>query len=470
MIRFRFLAASFLLAGSALASTPISADRFGTYVLVGGLGSSTASLAEELEKASNIGIGWVRMSMSNWDAIEPSSGVFTYTALDSFVSMTTTTYGMGFMLTLPISASWTPRASCPGTFSPTGAAVPCDRFPTTNAGLITRLSRNLASRYCSDRVVMEVHNEPDYGVFWKGETLPRTTDYIQTVLKPAYEGAKEGCPDMVVMMGGMAFPQGIDPAIQSTGVYAGGTWLREGIRAEDSLWDFTDRINVHIYETAGTTYGEDTTFAATVATITAQVAAEAVSPKNIWISETSVFGGAYSGNPVQDEEDKQVWMASQYAQGVGSLGLGGTKTCKIEAIFWHTLRAYTGGGDFSLYTSTFGIRPSYTTYATFWDAMEGAAYFSTDSTGGNNIERFKRANGKTVYIAWRDSGTASLSLKYYPIRSTLYDLDGGEAPKTFSQVRSLTATTAPIILSEESELYESVIFGGFSSSGIDLGQ
>lgn len=445
------------LAGSAKAATKITPSFYGTYVIVTGLNTSTTTLATELGYAKAAGIGNVRIQMDQRDVIEPSSGTFNWTQLDRIIAVTTGTgsgqYGMNIMLTIPTQGGntstlgWLPLAddTCPKIFTEFFSVnTGCTQFRTTEINTHNRLMAQIVTRYgtCNGACSAEGWNEEDFGLHWRAQLIPRPTDYITNFMTPLYNGGHGVDPTFKIGMGGLAMPSGSVLTGAATN-YTQTSYFREALA--NGLGSVSDFYNAHIYKDAG----ED--FSKAIITMSTNASAAGAPANNIRVTETSKFGGSYTTADIDAEEHgKAVWLFSSYALAQGRLGPDATNYLKIESVWWHTLAAYTGGGDFSLMSSTYGARPAYVAHVAYAAAQSSCTYSrAVDGVTLTGEEFNQPFSNLKQWILWAQSGSALATdslIRFRPHRVSVTELDGTITYPSGRDFNGLTITTDPRII------------------------
>ncbi len=438
--RFLFVIALLMAAGAARAevvysTTPLDAFRFGSYVATGGLTSSTTAYAAELTSAQAHHIGIVRMNFDGWANIEPSSGTFNYAQTDQFVNIATDTFGMDFMITLPISVSWAPISGACPFINPLGQQIGRTHCPVTDPALIYRLSKNLATRYCNpSKIYFEAWNEPDNPGFWKGELLPRATDYITASLVPSYNGVKDGCPGATVIMGGLAAPRGT-PISGATTTYQGGTYFTEFLL--NGATNYMDTVNIHVYEDF---MAAD--MITDITTITIQMANRGVS-KPMWVTETSTTGsGTYASTDAAHEEwRKQQWFSYAYPVAYA---------LSVQRVFWHTWHGPPGADDFAATYPDLTDRPVARTMLRNFLELQNSLPVANVSSGTLTALQFVNvttARRPWVMLTFPSNPAAAIGgrLGTAPHRVKFLDMQGGLLYTYDDDFNSVVISSAPVI-------------------------
>jgi hypothetical protein len=220
-----------------------------------GLYDSTTNWYNDLHDMNDHGMGLVRWNSDMWSLIEVSSNVWDWSKMDSFIEIATSTFNMDIVVIMPIAASWTPvTGGCPKTVTGTqylyGVGTPFSltigqtHCPASDKSLIKRFAKTFATRYCSsaDKIFPQAWNEEDNTSYWKGEMNPSTQDYLDQAYEPIYDGIKEGCPAMKVMMGGIYDPRGAFRNLVSTdNVHM----LEVGYTHNFYVWDLMEKIKAN---------------------------------------------------------------------------------------------------------------------------------------------------------------------------------------------------------------------------------
>lgn len=430
-MRFRplILSALIVTTGWSLADAAITADNLGTYVMVAGLNSSTTTLATELSIAKAAGFGYVRFNSDAWDLIEPSSGTFSWTVVDRVIVLTTGTatgqFGLKALFTFPISASWNAPGGCPGTFTPTGATVPCTHFATTDTGLIYRLGYQVASHYGAAISAYEAWNEPDFGFFWNASSCPVPSQYY-TYLLALSSGIRAGYASANIVMGGLAFPVGASAAGLTCG-YTGGSYMNELLTYGTSAQ--IDALNVHIYPAFAT-------YSNTWSTMTTHMTNFSFS-KPVYVTETSNTGSTFdTADTAYWEKDKANWLYKSYAAGLGELG--------YAVIFWHTL-CNPVGYQFSQRATDCSELNAARAQTAWNDSVAGGTYVGTFSSSGVVGWQFVK-NGLNTWVLYRATGSSALSLT--GDRFVIWDNLGRATALPSARLSEYTVTTDSILVRE----------------------
>ena len=120
--------------------------------------------------------------VDNWNTLEPSSGQFVWTAMDTMINQSKENGVSDFIFTfgsVPAWASTNPSEPCTGGFGPGSCAAPdmtaFDDFAT-----------HLVQRYCGTIKYYETWNEPNDQQYWSG-----TNAQLLTVAQHLYQIAKD---------------------------------------------------------------------------------------------------------------------------------------------------------------------------------------------------------------------------------------------------------------------------------------
>jgi polysaccharide biosynthesis protein PslG len=140
-----------------------------------------------------------------WDQLEPSPGIYDFTALDDTLAMNDQ-IGFSVLAVVDGTPSWaTPGTLAPGNAPPIGLDQPVflaggDLNPTNPwAGFLA----TVAARYGTRIRAWEIWNEPNSNVFWNG-----TPDQYARLLAVAQTVLAKAAPAAPVLVGGMVSDDG----------------------------------------------------------------------------------------------------------------------------------------------------------------------------------------------------------------------------------------------------------------------
>lgn len=409
----------------------------------GGCTQSTTTIATEMGYIKSTGVKTYRFNSDCWGTIETSSGVFDYSKLDAIVAMATGTasnqYGMDLILTMPISASWTPMSeTCPQNSPYSGTAVGCTHFPTNDMGLLYRFYNNVATRY-GNNILYEVWNEPDNPAFWKAALFPATSDYV-LVATTAYAAIHAGAPTAEVLLGPIAFPRG-SSLTGSTTHYAQHHYYGELISNSGfTLSNFTPTFHVY-YDAEGGALG----MTEAISSMTAITKANGGTPTFI-IDETNKFGGSYTTSDHNGEEiGKSSWTLRAFSIALSTnVGNGAI----IKRMVFHDLK----GLDFSALDTSYGARYCYTTYSDLVNGLIGYTPKGDQGSGNTHIYWFKNG-GLSKYVVWDELGSGTWDVSPRPLTVVKID-DKGNSTTFGGNSFPLSIGSDPAIYSFTSQSFQ----------------
>jgi hypothetical protein len=153
-------------------------------------GLSLAALDSELNDATQIGVGWIRLDLA-WDDIQPSSPAsFNWTAFDRIVTEANALH-LSLLPILDYTPVWARVAGC-GT----------DKCAPANPNAFAAFASAAAARYAPLGIhTWEIWNEPNVTAFWK--PTPNPGQYV-TLLKATAMAIRAVDPSATIVSGGLA--------------------------------------------------------------------------------------------------------------------------------------------------------------------------------------------------------------------------------------------------------------------------
>ena len=444
-----------VLVRADVSTTTVNQNRLGMYGNEGGITQTIAIINTELALIQATGVKTYRWNSDFWASVETASGTFDYTKLDQIVAIVTGTasgqYGMDMILTMPISASWTPKAeTCPQNEPYTGSAVGCTHFPTNDMGLLYRFYNNIATRY-GNNILYEVWNEPDNPAFWKASLFPDTTGYI-LVATTAYVAIKAGAPTAEVLLGPIAFPRG-SVLTGSTTHYAQHHYdgeLLAGLAGNATNYTLT----YHNYYDGE---GGGVTSMVALSSMTAIAKANSCTPTFI-VDEINKFGGSFTtGDHEAEEVGKSSFTLRSFALLFSTNAANGAV---VKRILFHDLK----GLDFSALDTSYNPRYSYYTVGNFAKGLNGYTPQGEQSSGNTHILKFT-SGSSAKYVAWTESGTASWTPSPAPSSAIRTDVYGNSSVVPGASFNPFSLTPDPAIFNFTSQSYQ---LQGVTLRGITL--
>lgn len=415
-----------------ISTVTVSAGRMGIFAVNSNLYASEATWNLEVASVSAMGLGLFRSNWDMWDQIEPSSGTFTFTEMQSRLDLVRNA-GMRVSYYYPIRPEWHPSIGCP-VINPFFALVDLatTQCAVSNMGVYNRFVSTIAYTFCEEIDEHEIYNEPD---FLFGSTNPAV--YVQYATN-AITNIWRVCPGASITLPALAHPARTLLAGNLTA--ANTTYL-------DHHWfaDFLDKFNDALPNIGATVtlssftwslheyYDSDNgnqTFQKSITTMTAMLANQGVTNPVFQVTEVGKFGGSYTTSNYEAEEvGKSSFTYRAYAQAVSPNTLLPQVT--VKSIIFHNFAGY----DFSATTTSYAPRYSYYTLKKL-ATLDGYTAVG-DQDADTNESVFKFTNGaNTKYIAWTEAGTASFDPGG---ASTVTDVYGDETQAP----GSITLTTAP---------------------------
>ena len=229
-------------------STEISSDLFGMTILYATNPQDAANKAAATPFPP-FPIYTLRLwGVAYWLTIEPSSGVFNWTALDGTIDLGKQNNVKDFIYTFGLVPKWAssnPSASCNNTWVPAGSCA-----PPANMSAFDAFATQVVQRYCGVVKYYEPWNEPNNPDFWDG-----TNAQLMTIDQHVYQIAKDpancGCTNGVCAPGGGTSPnQVLLPPI--TGIYVGTewnqlSWLSSYLASVGTNYPYADIVAFHGY-------------------------------------------------------------------------------------------------------------------------------------------------------------------------------------------------------------------------------
>lgn len=393
---------------------PLESSRFGTYI-PGGLGlyAPIDAWKADIERVKKLKMGIVRGNTDTWDILEPRRGKYTWERLDAVVQALNDAR-IDLLFTLPISSRW----NGPGkTVTYRGRQISPSHFCTKDLDSVREFCKALAARYKGRITYYEVWNEPDFDPYWEGKAdAKKYLNFIQA----AYAGLKEGNPDCVVLMGGLAMPS--HPA-----------WLDRFLALGGGR--YFDRANIHVYPAFGTLAEALRTVRGTLKKYGLQ--------KPIWITETSSTGLYFdTADRKQEEHRKAIHLVKTYAEALSQPD--------VERVFWHTLR--NPGPDFHAREMDFGLMnyqaeplPAYRAYEHFRDALMDSRPLGKLTLRGFEGYHFDK-EGRRILVLWSTRGAVHASFPPEFSKGRLIALLGDARDITPEQFSQAPITPEPVYL------------------------
>lgn len=361
-------------AAPARAAAVVGPARLGTYI-GGGLGlyAPAEVWRNDAARTRELGVGAVRFNSDVWDLLEPSRFDYRWEKLDAAVE-TMTAAGLEPLFTLPISNKWNGTDKA---IKVSGFDIGPTHFPTRDLAGVRALAKTIAARYKTKIKYYEVWNEPDFALFWKGE--PNASEYLD-LLREAYMGLKEGNPQAVVLLGGLAKPKETE-------------WLDKLLALGGGK--FFDVMNLHVYPAFATL--EE------ALGVSRGVMLRHKTSKPIWITETSTTGWYFeTSNRNKEEGDKAIYLLKTFAAAMSQPD--------VERVFWHTLRnpgkdvGLPRDLDFGLMTSDGTPLPAHRALSVFNRLLKGSVPKGRVERPGLEIFPFED-NKRRVEVLWSRKGT-----------------------------------------------------------------
>lgn len=399
-------------------TTTVSSERLGGYVMVGGITSSTAALAQDLIAAKAAGIGIVRFNSDCAGNLQTSStSAFNFTQLDNVVRIVTGTavgeYGMEIIFTMPTAPPFSvSRFVSTSTLNAYHAAVSAPtHYPTNDMAWYSTLCSTIATRYAGAIKYYESPNEGDNPDFFVDSAaslfLPNTTNYL-LLLSTMATKIRAADPTAVIVGPPVAFPVGATLQILGAnpqGNYVGHHWLNDLLSRGAS--QYIDIYDFHYYRNSE---GGGIQLETCIASMTAIIQNYKSGTPRMWITEVSNTGGSYSSSDIAAEEyDKANLLYRAYSV---ALSTG------IERIFWHTVRAYTTGGDFSLMDQDYTPRNAYNAHVALYNALNGYTYAGRANSGVVNGWKWT-SGSSTRYTFGTDASTGTITISPAPCQATI---------------------------------------------------
>jgi centrosomal CEP192-like protein/ASPM-SPD-2-Hydin domain-containing protein len=265
---------SFSYAGSPLVSTlvppnpatAISGDFFGTTIV------HTATPFPAFP------VSTLRFwDVDPWLTVEPSSGQFVWTGMDSLITMGKENGVSDFIYTfgdLPAWASTSPSEPCTGGDGP-GTCAPPDMTAFDD------FATHVVQRYCGTVKYYETWNEPNDPFYWSG-----TKAQLLTVAQHLYQVAKDpancGCANGVCAPNGGANPNHVLMPSISRITSSNLTWLDSYLAGSGAQYPYADVASFHGY---GAANPED--IVAEVQSLNQILAKHGLSDLQLWNTEAS---------------------------------------------------------------------------------------------------------------------------------------------------------------------------------------
>jgi hypothetical protein len=229
-------------------STAISSDLFGMTILYATNPNDATSVTGATPFPS-FPIYTLRLwGVAYWLTLEPSSGVYDWTAMDGTINLGKQNNVKDFIYTFGLVPQWAssnPSDPCDNTWVPAGS---CD--PPADMSEFDAFATKVVQRYCGVVKYYEPWNEPNNPDFWSG-----TNTQLLTIAQHVYQIAKDpdncGCTNGVCTPGGGTNPnQVLLPPI--TGIYAGSewnqlTWLSSYLASAGTNYPYADIVAFHGY-------------------------------------------------------------------------------------------------------------------------------------------------------------------------------------------------------------------------------
>ncbi len=408
------LTAKGILAEDSSSALPLIDDaRFGTYA-AGGLGlyAPIDVWKADIERAKKLNMGIVRGNTDTWDLLEPKRGSYTWDRLDAVVSALNEAH-IDFLFTVPISSRW----NRPAGSGAQGKKVSETHYCTEDLESVRTFCKTLSARYKGKITYYEVWNEMDFDVFWEGKSDPKA--YL-AFIQAAYAGLKEGNPDCVVLMGGLAKPSNPE-------------WFEQFLALGGGA--YFDRANIHVYPAFGT-------LTSALQTVRGSLQKHGLQ-KPIWITETSNTGMYFDTSDRKREEDqKAIHLAKNYAQALSQPD--------IERVFWHSLR--NPGTDIHIRELDFGLMnnkgepmPAFWAYQFMRDELLHSQPVGKLPWDGLEAYAFDKKD-KRVVIVWSTGGPAHVPSVPGFSRARVITIYGKPRDISMNEVVSMTLTQNPVYL------------------------
>lgn len=352
--------------------------------------SMSPSTLGNLAKFPSVGFGSMRVSgfNSQWSHLNPSNGVFSWTDLDTWLSLANT-QGKEVVLTLAFTPAWAssnPTGSCSagaGTcFAPSDIASGDNFWKAFVTALVNHSNASSTAKIH----YYELWNEIDGAGFWSG-----TNAQMVTLATDAYTIIHNLDPAAKVLA----------PSVSSfnpNGTGQGYTALNNYFAAGGAATTAQDIVNIHAYP-PGTPPIQPTNMPAEIDGLRTLMASYGIGGEPIWFTE-----GAWNGsNPTTMTSDQQVaWVGQQYLY----MWMKGVRTYN-----WFQWDSTTIG---TMWTSGGGVNTAGVAYGQLYIWLVGSTNnpnpCSQDGVSLTWSCTLTRSDGNIAQIYWNNSSTPTQSI------------------------------------------------------------
>jgi len=355
--------------------------------------TDTAVISEDFPLAFQAGATWTRIELP-WLKIEPTRGAYAWEPYDAVFERLRELGIKPLVLihSIPIWASNPADKSC---------------GPITDWPAFELFLNAAIDRYGDIATVWEFINEPDgLAPHPLGPTIgcwaPSPDKYAEQ-LALFYTLIKQRQPDALVFFGGLAY----DNWDLFDRTFLTNT-LQSGAGA------YFDGISLHFYPINPTDFP---TIADKINDIRSVLGRFLLWDKQIWITETSMWGNGPSGLEAQKDYIVQE-QTRAFCNG------------RADNLFWFSIRQEIPNPPLHRWLINLHHQPDqgYFTYQVYAEQLAGAVCQGRVANQLANVEayRFENAQGKILYIVWANDGVQSITLPGIT-QAQVLDRDGGNA-------------------------------------------